>query len=358
MLGQLCPISAPLGFFSGLCGRTETFAGYLFRCGCREVLTIAVLVVSMSPEVWSHGYAGNRIFPTTFDVDDPFVMDEFSVLASHTKEPGTDPMPSAVATGVSADYTARITEHWGLTFGGEFRRVEPDGEDAMHGFGNLLVGTKYQFYTSDLHEAIASIGLDASVGTTGDQRIGADPFSVISPTLFFGKGMGDLPPAAKFWRPLAVTGTLGAAFPTERRSVPSQTQQGAAFDAQDDRNPTRLLWGVTVQYSLQYLQSFVEDVGLTQPFNQMIPVVEFAMDTCLSGACRGQTSGTVNPGLIWFGEYVQLGVAAQIPINSQTGSHVGVLALFHLFVDDLLDDHHHHHEQPMFTPAHDHTPMH
>jgi hypothetical protein len=43
---------------------------------------------------------------------------------------------------------------------------------------------------------------------------------------------------------------------------------------------------------------------------------------------------------------VQLGIEAQIPINDRSGNDVGVSALFHVFVDDVLDDlfarpHHH-----------------
>ncbi|MDQ4146678.1 MAG: hypothetical protein M3120_03120, partial [Pseudomonadota bacterium] len=52
--------------------------------------------------------------------------------------------------------------------------------------------------------------------------------------------------------------------------------------------------------------------------------------------CGGETSGTINPGLIWFGNSVQLGVAVQIPVNDRTGNDVGVLALVHFFVDDLF----------------------
>jgi hypothetical protein len=323
----------------------------------RRLPTLLIVAVLLVPSnAWSHGYAGNRIFPTTFEVDDPFVMDEFSLLVSHLKESGTAEVPSQLGTGISADYTARIIEHWGIIVGGEFRRVEPDGGDAMHGFGNLLVGTKYQFFTSHVHEAIASIGVDAAVGNTGDQRIGYDPVSVVYPTFFFGKGMGDLPASANFWRPLAVTGTFGAGFPTATKSLLNlDNPQGPKVGTGVTANPTKLIWGLTVQYSLQYLQNFLQDVGLTRPFNQMVPVVEVAMESCLNGFCGGQTDGTINPGLIWFGDYFQLGLAAQIPVNSRTGSNVGVLALFHLFVDDLLGDHEHEHEQesarPMVAPG-------
>ena len=101
-------------------------------------------------------------------------------------------------------------------------------------------------------------------------------------------------------------------------------------------HPITLSWGITLKYNLQYLQAFVKDVGLGTPFNRMIPVVELALHTCLNRGCGGQTTGTVNPGLIWFGKYLQLGVEATIPINSRTGKNVGVLGLVHFFIDDLF----------------------
>ena len=312
------------------------------------VRTVMIMLLALPATAWAHGYAGKRIFPTTFEVDDPFVMDEFSVLATYAKESGPEASQAMRTTTLSADYTARILEHWGVTVGGEFRRVEPVGENAMHGFGGLLLGTKYQFFTSNAHETIASIGLDAVVGNTGDPRLGTEDFSILSPMLFWGKGLGDLPARVKYARPLALTGTVGAAFPTKSRTTVPLDRWGTPAANGDNRNPTTLVWGITVQYSLAYLQSYVEEVGLARPFNQMVPVVEFAMESCLNAGCRGQTTGSVNPGLIWFGKYVQFGIAARIPVNSRSGSQVGVMGLFHLFVDDLLEDHDH--EDKRFHP--------
>jgi hypothetical protein len=68
----------------------------------------------------------------------------------------------------------------------------------------------------------------------------------------------------------------------------------------------------------------------------MILVTEFPLQTCLNRGCGGQTTGFVDPGLIWFGKSIQLGVEARIPINNQTGSHVGVLGMVHFFIDDLF----------------------
>ena len=97
-----------------------------------------------------------------------------------------------------------------------------------------------------------------------------------------------------------------------------------------------MTWGFSVQYNLQYLQSFVKDVGLPAPFNRMIPLVEFDMSTCINRDCDGQTSGTVNPGVIWFGKYIQLGLEAQVPINDRSGNDVGILAQVHFFIDDIF----------------------
>jgi hypothetical protein len=296
---------------------------------------MAVLLL-VPPAAWPHGFAGKRFFPTTLAIDDPFVMDEFSLLANHIKEPGAGEEPATLSTEISAEITKRITPRFGLSLGGEFRHLEPDGADTVDGFGNLEVGAKYQFFISKDHEALASIGLEAEVGGTGDQKAEAESFSTLSPVLFFGKGMGDLPEPAKYLRPLAVTGILGAAFPTESQTVTTHVAENGEVERDIERHPTRLRWGLALQYNLQYLQSFVSDVGLDPPFNRVIPVVEFAMETCLNRGCEGQTTGTANPGVIWFGRYVQFGLSAQIPINDRTGHDAGVLALFHVFTDDLL----------------------
>jgi hypothetical protein len=211
-----------------------------------------------------------------------------------------------------------------------------DGGSAS-GFGNLELGLKYQFFTSTEHETILSFGTSMELGGTGARRVGADSFSTVSPALFFGKGFGDLPDSVKFLRPFAITGVIGTNFPTRGKNVTTIINEDTGETEQEvERNPTTLTWAFSIQYSLMYLQSFVKDVGLGDPFKRMILVVEFPMETCLTADCKGKTTGTVNPGIVWAGKFMELGLAAQIPINSRTGKNVGVLALFHLFLDDLL----------------------
>jgi hypothetical protein len=104
-------------------------------------------------------------FPTSLAIDKPFVMDKLSLLASHYKEPGS-------RRSWQLQYPRNIPRasppHFGMIFGSEFWHLEPGGKDALDGFGNLKIGAKYQFLTNATHEAIASIGLEAEVGGTGD----------------------------------------------------------------------------------------------------------------------------------------------------------------------------------------------
>lgn len=80
----------------------------------------------------------------------------------------------------------------------------------------------------------------------------------------------------------------------------------------------------------------MKDIGLGVPFNRMIIVTEFPMQTNISQDSKGQTTGTVNPGIVWAGKFMEFGIAAEIPINSKSGKSVGILGLIHLFVDDLF----------------------
>ena len=280
----------------------------------------------------AHGFAGKRFFPATLATEDPFVADELSLpTISWQKFPSSGDEPGGGETNFAVDMSKRITENFGVGIGATYKIVKPDDGDTQRGFDNLEASIKYKFYQNDAHEAIVSAGIDWDIGGTGARRVGAESFSTITPGVFFGKGFGDLPSGMKFLRPVAVTGQVGYGIPTRS----STTTIGDEGDIDVERNPHTLEWGFSIQYSLPYLQSFVQDVGLKAPFNRMIPIVEFAMSTALD---RGQsgTTGTVNPGIIWAGQSIQLAVEAVIPVNDRSGNSVGVLAQLHFFLDDLF----------------------
>ena len=260
--------------------------------------SLFLMMIAAIPAIsFAHGVAGQRFFPTTFAVDDPFISDEFSVLYNSIKMNDEAGGPQVQASSLEAGYSKRIFPNFGIELEESYQSLRTDGDGTVNGFGNLGVNVKYKFYTSAEHETILSVGVSDEIGNTGNRNVGSDSFSTISPAFYFGKGFGDLPDSAGLLRPLAVTGVLGLNFPSQKST-------------DDVRNPTTLTWAFTFQYSLMYLQSAVKDVGLGQPFNRMVAVVEFPLETCLNGDCKNQTTGTVNPGIAWIGKYTELGVAA------------------------------------------------
>ncbi|MEX3933936.1 hypothetical protein AB4Y32_19370 [Paraburkholderia phymatum] len=254
----------------------------------------------------AHAIAGDRVFPATMAVDDPGVGDELNLQYGHQRVPGDDGDQSI--NTFSFEYDKLITPRLAISVGGAY---VGQNNPTAHGFDNFSVGLKYLLYVNEAHEFMTSIGVNADLGGTGSHAIG-ESFSTISPTIFAGKGFGDLPDSLAWLRPIAITGEAGPAFTT-----------GAG-------EPNAFNYGVTVQYSLPYLQQHVRDVGLPQPLANLIPIVEIPLSRS-----QGQTTGTVNPGFIWINRYGQLGIEAQIPINRASGSHVGVLVQAHIFFDDI-----------------------
>ena len=301
-------------------------------------VTIAagLAVLFVTPETISaHGFAGSRFFPATLSTDDPFVNDELSlptVSSIVTPDEG-----GTRDTEISADIAKRITPNFGVEISESYINLQPHGERSANGFGNLELGAKYEFFENDEHEAMLSLGGDVEIGGTGNQRVGADTFSTWTPALFFGKGFGDLPNGLALLKPLAVTGVVGVAIPTSAssRTVTANDTTGER-EIEIERHPDVLEWGFALEYSIIYLQEQVKDIGLRFPFDRLIPLVEFPFETPLNRGPEGQTTGTINPGVIWSGKYFQVGAEAVIPINSRTGSDVGFIAQVHFYLDDLF----------------------
>jgi hypothetical protein len=290
------------------------------------------LLLGAAEQAFAHGFAGKRFFPATLATDDPFVADELSLpTVSQRKTAATADSPATLETDTSVDFTKRITPNLGLGFGASYLRLKPDEGETQKGFDNYAASIKYQFYKSDEHETILSVGADWDIGNSGSKNVGAESFSTVTPTVFFGKGFGDLSEGVKYLRPFAITGTAGIAVPTQT----STTTFDDDGNATTEQHPDVLNVGFAVQYSLLYLQSFVKDVGLGEPFNRMIPVVEFSLQKPLDRG-GGPTTGTVNPGVIWAGRYMQFGIEAIIPVNGATGGKTGVLAQIHFFLDDIF----------------------
>ena len=295
-----------------------------------SLILILAVCAGLPASALAHGFAGQRFFPATLATDDPFVADELSLpTLARRSLAASDEGPAVRQSSASIDIAKRVTPRLGVELGATYLRLE-SGEGTARGLDNFSAGAKYQFHLDEAHESIASVGVDWDIGGSGARRVGAEPFSTVTAAIFAGKGFGDLPDAARFLRPLALTGSLGVAMPTRKDTTTVDGDGNAAIE----RHPNALKLGLAVQYSIPYLQSFVKDVGLSEPFSHVIPVLELALEKPFDRGA-GPWTGTVNPGFLWAGRYLQRGLEAVIPANSATGGGKGVLLQLHLFLDDL-----------------------
>lgn len=293
------------------------FAVWTGGCGWLAVSAAMLTAIGLgATSAQAHGVVGSRFFPPTITTDDPFAADELALPTVSTfRYPGS---PAYHETDVGLSLTKEIFPKFALSFSETYVSQSPDRLSSVHGFDNLDLNAKYQLWENMPHEAVFSVGADWSVGGTGAKRLlTANSANVFTPTIYFGKGLGDLPDALQYGRPFALTGVLGEDLPTRYA------------------NPNALEWGFAVEYSLRYLQTQVKDIGLPAPFEAMIPVVEFAFTTP-ENRDGGPTTGTINPGILWEAKYFQLGAEAIIPANNDTGSKVGAVFQIQFYIDDLL----------------------
>jgi hypothetical protein len=214
----------------------------------------------------------------------------------------------------------------------------PDGPNAS-GFQNLETTFKWQFLTLPAQELVMSVGLSIEWGGSGAQGVGADRFTTYTPTFFFGKGFGDLPSGAGWLRAFALTGQVGYAIPSSKTTNVASTDPDTGEPTIDvQSNPRVVQWGGSLQYSMPYLKSSVIDLGLPDFINHLIPIVEASLQTPVSNTLTSGklTTGTINPGVIWVGNYFQVALEAIVPINRASGSSVGGMAQLHIYLDDIF----------------------
>jgi len=286
----------------------------------RAAVAAAVILLSANSAALAHGFAGDRFFPATILTDDPFVADEMS-LPTITLDPTAS--DGSRQLGIGSDLSVLITPSWDFTIGSQWQHIRSPGLPTVTGWGGLTTGTQYQLFINAPHEAMALAALDVTWGNTGNLAAGAPDFTTLSPTFDFGKGFGDLPDSLPWLRPFALTGNLSLNFPTKTQSMGVQ-------------NPNSLFYGFAIEYSIPYLQSEVRDIGLGPPFNRMIPLVEFALTSPFNRGQTGTTTGTVQPGIIWAGQYFQVGAEMIIPTNSLSGHGIGGVVQLHFYLDDLF----------------------
>ena len=154
----------------------------------------------------AHGIAGNRYFDGTLTFDDPAVANEAILpFFAHADFPAQGSNVSenrinwAFARLLTPTLAFSVDSGW-------LHQNWPVGHTS--GFDKTNVGLKYEAYRDNRHEALISVGLAWGIAHSGAVAVGADAPNTIQPSIFFGKGFGDLPDSLSWLQPFAITGTL------------------------------------------------------------------------------------------------------------------------------------------------------
>jgi hypothetical protein len=288
-------------------------------------LGLALALLSFS-SAFAHCFVGPRFFPATLAIDDPCVADEMSIpTVNWVPTPGA---PPGSQLDISVEFDKRITESLGFNISDVWSQIRTPGGPVVQGLGDLETTVQYQLLKDASHETAMLLGLIVDWGGTGNTNAGiGTPFSLITPTYYFGQGFGGLPDDVGWARPFAVTGQIGYQIPSTSFVV-----------TQNLSIPQVLVYGATLQYSMPYLKSEVKDLQLPDFFNHLIPIVEAQLFTPVANnfGNPSTTTGTINPGVIYVGSTFQVGLEAVIPVNGASGGGIGVLGQVHLYLDDMF----------------------
>jgi hypothetical protein len=281
-------------------------------------LVLATIALPITPAA-AHVVCGNRLFPATLTMDDPGVGDELS-LPTITYLPISSSGDNSGGHSIDygAEFDKRITEDLALILNGDYFTQHGAGGD-LHGWNNLTVTLKDQLPCLESHEFVASVGVIRTFARTGSSQLinagAAASVSDTAPTLYLGKGLGDLP--IGYLRPLAITAE-------------------ASWQISDSPSlaPNQWAYAASLQYSMPYLQQNVKALEVPEFLTHIIPLVEFAYVS----PAHGTPTGTIAPGFLYEGESWQAGVEALIPANAATRQRqgTGFIAQFHLFLDDIM----------------------
>ena len=185
----------------------------MVRTAWRTAIPGFLLLLATCSEA-SAAYVGDRYFPSTLATTVPTPADFYN-------PPYFVKLPDTATTheiDIPSTYSRLVTKDWGVFFTETFRILDVANKGRLSGFDNLVIGTQYQLYTNPEHQFVFTVGGTAAIGGTGAPGI-ASSFSTLTPTIYIGKGFGDLPDSVAWLRPLNITATAAVAVPTDASTL-------------------------------------------------------------------------------------------------------------------------------------------
>ena len=153
--------------------------------------------------------AGDRVFPATLILPQIAPTDE-TYIQGATPFSGT-PIPlNTRRTDVIGLFGKTLTESLGIRVRDVYARLDPVDASSRYGWQTLTATAQYMAVLDGPHEFLFSVGVDRQFSGTAAGRVQPRGFSGVgatTPSIYFGKGLGDLD--LGYLRPLAISGTFG-----------------------------------------------------------------------------------------------------------------------------------------------------
>jgi hypothetical protein len=282
-------------------------------CGLLRAAALALVGLPLlAAPARAYTAAGDRIFQANILLPQIAPSDELYFRSSTLPLGDDGPGSSTRITNAAGVFDKTITERLGVRVEGGYNWLQRDDASTLTGWQNVETGVQYLAIRDFPHEFLFSVGVNREFGT-GATRIGASRYGATTPTVYFGKGLGDI--GIDYLRPLAVKGIFGYQL------------SDAAL------RPDQWVTGLALEYSIPYLESKVKALGLPAFLQNVTPQVEFSLTTPARSTPGSSTSAIVAPGFSYAGEGWEFAVEALVPVTRSAGSGAGIIAQFHLSLD-------------------------
>jgi hypothetical protein len=307
----------------------------MFRTKIAAALACAGVLMRLSPAA-AHAVCGSRVFPVTLTLDDPGVADEITLpQVVYTRQAADGGPGPGHDTSVQFEYDKRLTEDFGFAFNDDYNVNQTNNAKTQTGWDDITVTAKWAKCIDPDDDFQLGFGVIREFGRTGTSHIGSDEYGNTAPTVYLGKGLGEIP--APMLQPLQFTGELSYALADKelKNFDTTDPMTGLASQRTNNGNSNQWIGAFSVQYSIPYLQNQIKDFGLPEPFAHLVPLVEFDWTSPTNSPSNSPTTWTAAPGVIYLRTWYQIGLEALIPLNKAAGTNVGFIVQVHVFLDDL-----------------------
>ncbi len=277
-------------------------------------LTVTSMLVLLMPgRASAHGVVGNRIFLSPIVGNDAFPDNALDLTLRR----------SDYEFSLLPELEKQLSDNSSLLFLGGWARISPGpNRPETVGSTDLSIYFRQAAYKSAPHELEVTVS-PFLVLPIGNRQIADQGFTHLGGEMLLGKGLGDLPdsPSLKYLRPLAL-----------------QTELGYAGRIQGRAN-SDVFGNLELEYSLAYLDHFVERLNVGRPLVELVPYVQFNYAQALI-ASRLTTKPDFRwtPGVAYLGESCELSIGAQVALNgaARSGDRVAVIGLVEIFYDNIF----------------------